>query len=289
MKERVERALGARVVSIEPVQGRGYTQAGRHRAVLDDGRSVFVKSAVDALTAGWLRLEHVVYANVDGGFLPRFFAHDEEGDFPLLVLEDLSAAHWPPPWRDGDIARVRAALDAVAATEAPAGLTPAGDWKASWVDGWRRVAADPEPLLSTGVASREWLDAHLSTLTAAAARAPMDEGTSLLHLDVRSDNTALHERGAVLVDWNWASSGNALMDVVGWAPSLCGETGMRPEEVVDADGAGELAALLAGVWVSVVGRPPPPTASPGLREAQLRALEICLPWACRLLGIPEPE
>jgi hypothetical protein len=25
------------------------------------------------------------------------------GDDRVLVLEDLGGAHWPPPWRDGDI------------------------------------------------------------------------------------------------------------------------------------------------------------------------------------------
>jgi hypothetical protein len=289
VNERLERILNARIVSLERVDGRGYTQAGRHRAVLDDGRSVFVKSAVDALTARWLRLEHVVYASVDAPFLPRFHGYDEREGFPLLVLEDLSHAHWPPPWRDGDVDAMRASLAAVAETSAPPGLTPIGDWKSEWLACWRTVEEDPAPFLSTGLASREWLDAHGAALEAAAARAPLEDGTSLLHLDVRSDNAALDGRGAVLVDWNWASAGNALMDVVAWAPSLCRETGMRPEEVVDADGVGELAALLAGVWASVAGLPPPPTAAPGLRDAQRGALEICLPWACRLLGIPEPE
>jgi hypothetical protein len=60
VNERLAGLLGGGVESIELVQGRGFTHAGRHRAVLDDGRSVFVKSAVDELSAGWLRLEHIV-------------------------------------------------------------------------------------------------------------------------------------------------------------------------------------------------------------------------------------
>ena len=288
MNERLEALLGARVLSLEPVAGRGYTHAGRHRAVLDDGRSVFVKSAVDDLSAGWLRLEHVVYEAVHGSFLPTCHAYDERDGLPLLVLEDLSDAHWPPPWRDGDIAAVRSALEGVAASDAPAGLTPIGDWKASWFSCWRTVRDEPEPFLATGVASRAWLDEHLPELEAAAARAPLDDGSSLLHLDVRSDNVALTTRGALLVDWNWASRGNPVVDLVGWAPSLCIETGMRPEDVVDAEGVGELAALISGVWASVAGLPPPPTAEQRLRDAQVAQLRVCLPWACRVLGVPEP-
>ena len=288
MKERLARLLGADVVATEFVQGRGYTHTGRHRAVLGDGRSVFVKSAVDELSAGWLRLERIVYENVDALFLPRFLAYDEDGGLPVLVLEDLSDAYWPPPWRDGDVEAMRAALEDVAATSAPAGLTPIHAWASDWAGRWAAVATDPEPLLSTRIESREWLDAHLSAIQEAAAKAPVADGTSLLHLDVRSDNAALTDRGALLVDWNWASRGNPLVDLVAWAPSLCLETGMRPEQVVEADGVGEIAALIAGVWARGVGLPPPPTAQPRVRELQLAQLRVMLPWACRSLGIPEP-
>jgi Phosphotransferase enzyme family len=276
------------VLSLDHVEGRGYTHAGRHRAVLDDGRSVFVKSAVDELSAGWLRLEHVVYANVQGPFLARFQAYDETDGWPLLVLEDLSGSHMPPPWREGDVAAVRAALELVATTEAPDGLTPIHAWKEDWLSRWRKVEDDPRPFLSTGVASAAWLEEHLPALEAAAARAPLEEGSSLLHLDVRSDNIALTERGAVLFDWNWASQGNPLIDLVAWAPSLCIETGVRPEQVVDDEGAGELAALVCGIWAQASGLPPPPTATARLRATQLAHLRICLPWTCRALGIPEP-
>lgn len=287
MNQRLERLLGARVLSIDFVQGRGYTHTGRHRAVLDDGRSVFVKSAVDQLSAGWLRAERVVYANVDAAFLPHCIAFEDDGGLPVLVLEDLSEAHWPPPWRDGDVAAARAALAAVAATSAPPGLTPIEVWKNDWVSRWHKLAADPEPFLSTGVASRAWLDANLAALIAAAARAPL-EGSSLLHLDFRSDNLALTERGAVLVDWNWASEGNPLLDHVAWAPSLSIETGIPVEDVVEADGVGEIAALISGVWAQSAGLPPPPTAQPRLRAFQLAQLRLVLPWACRSLGIAEP-
>ena len=236
MKERVEVLLGARVVAFDFVHGRGYTHTGRHRAVLDDGRTAFVKSAVDDLSAGWLRLEHVVYANVQGAFLPGCLAYDDREGLPLLVLEDLSSAYWPPPWRAGDIASVRAALDELAATDAPDGLTPAHEWKADWSSGWASVRADPAPFLSTGVASRPWLEASIAVLETAARRAPLEDGRSLLHLDVRSDNIALTDRGARLVDWNWASRGNPLADRVAWAPSLSIETGAEPETVAEGEG-----------------------------------------------------
>lgn len=286
MRERLERLLGARVVSLEPVAGRGYTLTERRRAMLDDGRSVFVKLAVDELTANFLRDEHVVYARVRGAFMPEFLGYDERDGLPLLVLEDLSAARWPPPWTPEDIDALLHTLAVVAATKPPRGVRSIRELRDEWVTRWPRVADDPEPFLSLGLCSRGWLDEYLPVLQAAAERAPV-EGDALLHLDVRSDNTALTERGAVLVDWNWASKGNALVDVVAWCPSLCIEGGPLPEHVVDEDGVGEIVALLAGFWAATAGLPPPPTA-PRVREVQTAQLRVCLPWAARALGLPEP-
>ena len=286
MRERLERLLGARVVSLEPVSGRGYTLTERRRAVLDDGRTVFVKAAVDELTAGFLRDEHVVYAQLRAAFLPEFHAYDEREGLPLLVLEDLADSRWPPPWTPEDVDAVRHTLAVVAATKPPHGIRPVREWRDEWVTRWDRVEDDPEPFLSLGLCSREWLDAYLPVLRAAAKRAPLD-GTSLLHLDVRSDNIALSDRGAVLVDWNWASAGNPLVDVVAWCPSLCDEGGPLPEQVVDEDGVGEIAALLAGFWGAGAGTPPPASA-PRVRVVQEAQLRVCLPWAARVLGLPEP-
>jgi hypothetical protein len=69
------------------------------RVELDDGRSAFVKQALTAEAAKWLRAERHVYENVHGSFLPAYFGAEDT----LLVIEDLSAAEWPPPWTHGRI------------------------------------------------------------------------------------------------------------------------------------------------------------------------------------------
>src|SRR3954452_14282467 len=102
----LERLLGAPVVAERTVAG-GYTLARREVVTLADGRTAFVKTAVDDLTRGWLEAEQRIYAAVSGPFMPRVLAA-EPG---VLVLEDLSDAHWPPPWRDGDVRAVTDALD----------------------------------------------------------------------------------------------------------------------------------------------------------------------------------
>jgi hypothetical protein len=284
MQEQIERIAGARVASLEQVEGRGYTHAGRQRAFLDDGRTVFVKSAVDELSEGWLRAEIGIYTSVRGSFLPELVGHGEHEGLPLLVLEDLGDAHWPPPWRDGDVDAVRRALAEIAGTTPPVGLERVP--RDTLAFEWREVERDPAPFLSAGLCTQAWLDEHLPALRSAAERAPFN-GSALLHLDVRSDNIALRSGRAVLVDWNWACTGNALLDVVAWAPSLHTEGGPPPEEVVDGEGVAEIAAVLAGFWAARVGRPPPPT-GPRVRIVQREQLTVALPWAARALGLPEP-
>ena len=284
MQEQIKQIAGARVVSLEHVEGRGYTHAGRQRAFLADGRTVFVKSAVDELSAGWLRAEIAVYSSVRGSFLAEFHGSAEHDGLPLLVLEDLGAAHWPPPWRDGDVEAVKHALAQIAATPPPAGLE--GGLRDMLAHEWREVERDPEQFLSVGLCSRTWLDANLPALRDTAERAPF-EGSDLLHLDVRSDNIAWRDGRAILVDWNWACIGNALLDAVAWAPSLHAEGGPPPEDVVRGDGVAELAAAVAGFFAARVGLSPPETA-PRVRVVQREQLAVALPWACRALGLPAP-
>ncbi len=90
---------------------RGYTPAERWVVRLSDGSSAFVKGAVDGGTAGGLRTEHRVYSTIEAGYLPESIGWDDDGVSPVLLLEDLSSAYWPPPWRPGDVELV---LDALA-------------------------------------------------------------------------------------------------------------------------------------------------------------------------------
>src|SRR3954468_21651927 len=156
--ELVERLLGAPVVAERPVAG-GYTPASNRVVTLADGRTAFVKTAVDKLTRGWLRAEQRVYAEVRGEFLPRCLGAGED----VLVLEDLSAAFWPPPWSRERIAAVRRALAQMRAVPPPPGF-PVPDEVDDLRGGWRTVAADPAPFLALGVVSAEWLERALDDL-----------------------------------------------------------------------------------------------------------------------------
>jgi Phosphotransferase enzyme family len=283
MIERLTRLLGTEVRGLTRVASSGYSVAYHGVAELADGTTAFMKAATEPVTAEFILDEQRVFAALSGPFMPALLAMDDRAP-PLLVLEDLRTAHWPPPWRPGDVDAVLSTLAAVAATRAPDAVPPVGIHRERLVEGWAEVEADPGPFLSLGVCSAGWLEDALPVLREASETAPI-EGDALLHLDVRSDNLCLAERGAVLVDWNHASIGNPELDVACWLPSLRLEGGPEPDEILP--GAGGFAALLAGFFGCRAGLPAPATA-PAVREFQLAQLRVSLPWAARELDLEPP-
>jgi hypothetical protein len=289
--ENVRRALKgwrAEPVAWRPITTGGHTPARRWVVTVDDGRTAFVKAATDELTASWIRDEHAAYSMLRGAaFMPGYLGFHDDGHGPVLALEDLSGASWPPPWDDDRIRAVLACLDAVAATATPRGLPLASDDHLGLRRGWEEVERDPRPFLGLRLCSPRWLDEALPVLLAAARSAPL-EGDALLHFDVRSDNVCFRPDGsAVLVDWNWTSVGNRWLDVAGWLPSLHAEGGPRPEDVSEDVPAG-LAAVVASYFCAHAGLPAIP-AAPRVRATQLRQAETALPWAARALGLPDPS
>ena len=286
LEERVARLLGARPsawvrrsAAWQPAEA---VAGGNDRFTvdLDDRRRVFVKAATGTHTAPWLRREAEVYAHLHGSFMPELIAFEDDPVEPLLILEDLSDADWDVRWDTARVSAVRSALDAIAASTPPPNTPSVREMLADF-GRWADVKADPEPFLSTGIRTREWLDRALPILEAAADGSPID-GNELLHLDVRSDNLCFRDGRAILVDWNWCCTGPADFDVAAWLPSLATEGGPRPWELLP--GAGAYAAMLAGVWAAVVGLPPPATA-PTVREGQRRQLETALAWCERELSL----
>jgi len=257
----------------------GFTAASRGLVTLPDGRNAFAKGATNDLTEAWLRTEHNVYTHLNGSFMPQLLGWDESGERPRLLLEDLSGARWPPPWRLGDEALIMAALDELHAAPAPPGLPNAED---EIGDSWSDVVIDPKPFLSLGLVSAAWLDANLAALQDASRRAWL-AGSSVVHLDIRSDNLCVREERALIVDWNWTALGNPAIDAQFWLPSLVLEGGAPPVELEP-----EYAARILGFFAARAGLPTIPDA-PRVRAVQLAQLEVVLPWACRLLGIDAPH
>ncbi len=183
--DRVAHCLGQPLSRWQPVEG-GYTMARRWVVTCADGSSAFVKAASDALTAGWLRLEYDVYSHIHAPFLPAFLGWDDDGELPLLILEDLSRAAWRPPWTTVRVSQVLDMLQQVAATTPPSTMSSLEAWR-PMLSGWARVAQDPAAFLGLRLCSAAWLAHALPSLTAAEAQARL-VGDQLVHFDVRSDN-----------------------------------------------------------------------------------------------------
>ncbi|MGH2573532.1 MAG: phosphotransferase [Actinomycetota bacterium] len=279
----------AEVLRLRPVGWRrvargGYTAAERWVVSLEDGSSVFAKVGVTGHTAGWLRAEHNVYAHVTADFLPPLLGWNDDGDRPVLLLEDLSDGEWPPPWSPERVDRVLETLDAIRMSRSPPAL-PDLETRRSELSAWVRVAEDPAAFLSINMASGSWLEAALLVLLEAEASARL-KGHELLHLDVRSDNLCFLGARTLLVDWNSACVGNARVDLAFWLPSLEQEGGPDPHAILP--GEPELAAFVAGYFAGRTGLPPIDDA-PRVRGVQLSQLRSALPWACRELGVPPPD
>jgi hypothetical protein len=279
---RVERLIGRAAAHWQPVQG-GYSPAARWVARAGDGPSVFVKAATNENTAAWLRMEHVVYEAVRAPFLANVLAWEDDGVAPVLLLEDLSAAAWPPPWTPERVQRALDMLDAVHASAAPEALPELASIEGMH-DGWRQVAADPEPFLRLRLCGSAWLGRALGALVEAEEGATL-AGDALLHQDVRSDNMCFLDDRAVLVDWNWACRGNALFDAGFWLPSLHVEGGPPPQELMP--GRPGVAAVVSGYFAARAGLPPL-SVSGNVRALQLRQLRAALPWAAHALGLEPP-
>ena len=284
--DRISALLGRRVTAWRRALG-GYTAAERWICSLQDGQSAFAKVAVDARTAQWLREEYHVYQHVDAAYLPRLLGwSDDHADRPILLLEDLSQADWPPPWTQPRIERVLALISAVAATTPPPDLPWLADQKESVFSGWATVARDPRPFLSLGLCSAAWLERSLARLVQVEAEADVS-GETFLHLDVRSDNLCFDGPRTVLVDWNLAAIGNPRIELVGWLPSLSIEGGPPPDQLAGPDDA-PFAVITAGHCAARAGLPPSSPTSRS-RISQLMQLKPALPWACRMLGLDPPD
>jgi len=279
--ERIQKLMASPPVEWRTLR-KGHTAAETWLMRFESGKSAFVKHATDEQTTSWLKSERAVYQAVQGDFLPDLLGWDG-GDFPILILEDLSHAATVPPWTQDAIERVFALLEVLARTKLPDTFRPLTNYPEPF-DGWHQIAKDRAPLLKLGLVSPRWLDAALPALLQAEAAADLS-GDSLVHTDLRSDNIFFHRNLTMLIDWNWASRGNPKFDLVSWLPSLHTEGGPPPWEfTVDEP---NLIAMQAGYLAHRVATPPHDNES--IRRLQEKQLRSALPWAAKALGLPPPD
>jgi hypothetical protein len=114
-------------------------------------------------------------------------------------------------------------------------------------------------------------------------------GNTLLHLDTRADNVLLTPERVYIVDWPWAATGAAWVDVAVMLPSVAMQGGPDPEELwrahplsrgVDNERVDAFLAALAGMFLWS-GMQPPPPGLPTLRRFQTAQGDRALAWLAK--------
>ncbi len=267
----------------------GYTAALRLVVDLADNRSVFLKIATSELTADWLRCEGRAYAALEGPFLPGFigFAEGADESPPVLALEDLSDAHWPPPWQPRQVERLADAVELLSRSGLSMPLAlPRVCEMAMLTRGWHEIARNPEPFLSLELVTPRWLMRAEPLLLSIDLERELD-GDSLVHLDVRSDNCCFKGERAILVDFNWLSRGHPAVDMACAAPSMHLE-GVSAARDLGVKHVPSLVAV-AGYFASHAGLPPAVGARSDLRAKQLECCRVALEWLATELELAPPD
>ena len=257
----------------------GFSSAGLW-TISVKGDSHFVKASTTDDTARFLRDEASILNEFSAPFMPSVVAFDDDGSRPLLILEDLSQAMWPPPW---NMPRAKAVLHVL---EAIADVRPNGTLPHLEFDHyWPKIAEDHQRVVDLGVISSDWLDGAYDTISTVAEQRDVS-GDRLVHGDIRSDNLCFADR-TVVVDWNWASIGNPVFDRVAWLPTLALEGG--PPPWTQLGGEPELVAALAGFFLHYATQPDHPEVRADLRQFQRQQAAVLLQWAARELDLPPPD
>ena len=262
----------------------GHTHAEKWLVELADGRSVFVKAALEPSARVQVEREAAILDAVAAPYMPYDHGASTVEGWSVLVLEDLSGAHWPPPYEDRGEALLETVRQ-VADTRPPPGIEhrPEGRPFGTY---WQRIADDPGPVLANGLFSATWLAEAQPILHAAESSARLD-GDDLLHDDVWHGNVCYTERGAVLIDWGSATIGDRRIDLA-YALLSIRSTRVTPPPVEFPDEAA-YAALLAGANAFHAAQPVDESIKHAsvVRAGWLHDLEYALDWARDLLQLPD--
>jgi hypothetical protein len=267
----VERVVGAPIRSVADVAG-GFSPGCCTVLGFQDGRSAFVKAvgaALNPISPDMHRREGRIAAALPrSASVPELIDFYDDGDWVALLYREIVGRLPRHPWIDGELDTVLEGLASLheALTPCPiADIERTSERDRTTINGWRslaRMTAAPDGL-------DQWSRRHLDALADLEALCPaaLDQGDTLVHGDVRSDNVLLTESGAVFIDWPHASKGTALSDLVGWAPSVALEGGPAPETLLgryqtttrwDDAATTAIVAGVAGYFTSHALLPAPP-------------------------------
>lgn len=290
VRHAIEDRLGGEVVDARNEPG-GFSPGLAARCRLADGRRVFLKAVSPAQNPTACRIhrrEIEVASQLPEDLpVPRLLGVHDDGHWVALAFEEVAGRQPHEPWvveeLDLVIPAIRRFSEQATPTPAPGLQTVAARYGASF-DGWRRLAAGDGDASSYGpdvVAAIPRL-AELEEPWADAAA-----GETLLHTDLRADNLLLTDAGeVVLVDWPWACTGAAFVDLAFLLPSVGLGGGPDPGTVVarhrlldgvDPEAFRAVFVALAGFLVRQSLDPDPP-GLPTVRRFQRAQAQVALGW-----------
>ncbi|MGI8521839.1 MAG: phosphotransferase family protein [Nocardioides sp.] len=281
----IEERCGAPVVEALS-QGTGFTPGFASVLRCADGSRHFVKAAsakAQRMFAESYREEarklHTLPAAAPA---PRLL-WEIDADWVVLGIEYVESRTPARPWRQADLDLALDALETCARelTPPPLALDSFEQEFAGWPAYWDHVRATRPDLL------------HLEdTAELATGYAPITSGDTLVHTDVRDDNTLLTTDGrALFCDWNWPVMGAAWLDTVIMLIGPRGD-GLDVEAVlreraltreVPSEHVDIVLALVCGYFFKAADDPVPPT-SPYIREAQRWQGEVVWAWLAERRG-----
>jgi aminoglycoside phosphotransferase (APT) family kinase protein len=228
--------------------------------------------------------------------VPRLLWFYDDGEWVVLVFEQIDGQNPAQPWRADELDRVLDALVILADVLTPSPLPPgttitASDTFASRISGWRQLYGERSLWLDRLDA---WSVRHLEALAEMETGAPAAvDGNTLLHFDVRADNILLTADRVWFVDWPLACVGAAWVDVVFFAPSVRMQGGPPSEEIVARHPACQMAnpasvtaavASIAGLFTHWALQPSPP-GLPTLRAFQAAQGVVAREWLAERTGL----
>jgi aminoglycoside phosphotransferase (APT) family kinase protein len=283
VRDRVEGIIGGGPVVEATSQTGGFSPGTADRVRTTAGTRAFVKAvtpAINTRSAELARQEMRITAALPGHApVPRVLGGFDDGDWVVLVLEDVDGANPRTPWVASEIDAAVAALRELAAALTPSpvpGLPTTADLLADDFAGWDKIAADPPADLDP------WAAGHLPQLRRAAARglAALRTGETLTHCDIRADNLLVRPDGRVIVvDWPWGARGPDWFDrlLLGINVLCWGGDPSAPLAGIEPRVATDIGAGLAGMFGHLARTPPPP-GLPTVRAFQRWHADALLPW-----------
>ncbi|WP_369819581.1 phosphotransferase family protein [Actinoplanes sp. TFC3] len=281
IRAEIEIILGGRVVASRSQQG-GFSPGTADRVVTDSNQRAFVKAVSTSLnetSVAMARMEaHFTAQMPDGVPVPRLLGSFDDGEWMVMVVEDVNGRHPRTPWIDAEIEAAVTALRTLGQAIGPeslAGVPHAADRLTSHFAGWADLAAEPMSDLDP------WAAAHVEDLNAAADRGleALKAAETVAHCDIRADNLLVRPDGTVMVvDWPWASLAPAWLDTVLLAMDVVvhGGDGDRVLDDIDPAQAVDVCAGFAGYLMQRSRQPSP--GIPRVRDFQRAQADALLPW-----------